>query len=50
MDLDSAADHGFVVGDTYDVVTPTGTVAMTLTGARAIGEISRESLVTAHSR
>ena len=38
MDLDSAADNDFVVGDTYDVVTQTGVVPMTLVGTTTFGE------------
>lgn len=38
MDLDAAADNGFVVGETYDVIVPTGTARLTLTGLVSFGE------------
>lgn len=38
MDLDSAADNDFVIGETYDVVTPTGVHAMTFAGTTSFGE------------
>ncbi len=38
MDLDAAATHGFAVGETYDVVTPTGRIEATLTGLTSFGE------------
>ncbi len=38
MDLDAAAKHGFVVGETYEAVTPTGTTELTLTGLISFGE------------
>ncbi len=38
MDLDSAANNDFVIGDTYDVVTQTGVVPMTLVGTTSFGE------------
>ena len=38
MDLDAAATNGFEVGQTYDVITPTGAVPMTLTGLVSFGE------------
>ena len=37
MDVDAAAAHGFTVGGTYDVITPTGTVSETLTGLTRFG-------------
>lgn len=38
MDLDSAADNDFVIGETYEVVTPTGVHPMTFTGTTSFGE------------
>ena len=38
MDLDAAAKHGFAVGETYDVVAPTGATELTLTGLISFGE------------
>ncbi len=38
IDVDAAADHGFVVGETYDVITPTGRTALTLSGVTSFGE------------
>ena len=46
--LAAAGEQG--VAHLLDLIASEMKVAMTLTGARAIGEISRESLVTAHSR
>lgn len=37
MDVDSAAEHGFVVGDAYDVMTPGGEVELTLSGTSSFG-------------
>ena len=37
MDVDGAANHGFAVGETYDVLTPTGTFPLTLTGLTSFG-------------
>ncbi|MDH5289388.1 MAG: ABC transporter permease, partial [Acidimicrobiia bacterium] len=37
MDVDAAAAHGFTLGGTYDVLTPTGTVSETLTGLTRFG-------------
>ncbi|MEZ5412660.1 MAG: ABC transporter permease, partial [Acidimicrobiales bacterium] len=37
MDVDAAATHGFSLGGTYDVLTPTGTVTETLTGLTRFG-------------
>jgi putative ABC transport system permease protein len=38
MDLDAAANHGFSVGETYDVITPRGQIEATLTGLVSFGE------------
>ncbi len=38
MDLDAAENHGFVVGERYDVITPTGRVELTLSGLTSFGE------------
>ncbi len=38
MDRDAAATHGFVVGETYDIGTPTGRSEATLTGLTRFGE------------
>ena len=38
MDLDSAANHGFSVGERYQVVTPTGVKELTLAGLTSFGE------------
>ncbi|NNE73804.1 MAG: ABC transporter permease, partial [Acidimicrobiales bacterium] len=37
MDLDAAAEHGFVVGDTYSVASTTGTRDLTLSGLVSFG-------------
>jgi putative ABC transport system permease protein len=37
MDVDSAAKHGFVIGDTYDVMVPGGRVELTLSGTSSFG-------------
>ncbi|MEM9564913.1 MAG: FtsX-like permease family protein [Actinomycetota bacterium] len=37
MDLDAAATHGFDVGQTYQVITPTGTTELELTGLTSFG-------------
>jgi len=37
MDRDAAANHGFTVGETYDVVVPTGLTGLTLTGLVTFG-------------
>jgi putative ABC transport system permease protein len=37
MDVDAADKHGFVVGDTYEVVVPDGRVALTLSGTTSFG-------------
>ncbi|MCB0991488.1 MAG: ABC transporter permease, partial [Acidimicrobiales bacterium] len=37
MDIDSAADHGFVVGDVYDVFTPSGLASLRLSGTFTFG-------------
>ncbi len=38
MDLSAAARYGFDVGDTYDVITPTGRTQLTLTATTSFGE------------
>ncbi|MGI9597529.1 MAG: ABC transporter permease, partial [Acidimicrobiales bacterium] len=38
IDLDAAANHGFAVGETYDIITPTGRTALTLSGLTSFGE------------
>lgn len=38
MDLDAAAAHGFSLGQTYDVITPSGVVPVELTGLTSFGE------------
>ena len=37
MDIDSAARHGFEIGQTYDLVSPTGLSSVTLTGLVSFG-------------
>jgi putative ABC transport system permease protein len=37
MDVDSAAEHGFVIGDTYEVLIPDGSVELTLSGTSSFG-------------
>ncbi len=37
MDVDSAAKHGFVIGDTYEVMVPDGRVDLTLSGTSSFG-------------
>ena len=37
MDVDSAAKHGFVIGDTYEVMVPGGRVDLTLSGTSSFG-------------
>lgn len=37
IDVDSAEKHGFVVGDTYEVETPGGTVPLRLSGTSSFG-------------
>ncbi|MCP3991646.1 MAG: ABC transporter permease, partial [Actinomycetia bacterium] len=37
MDLDAAANHGFSVGQTYDLITPGGRTQATLTGLVSFG-------------
>lgn len=37
LDLDSAAKYGFVLGETYQVVTPNGPYALTLSGTSTFG-------------
>ena len=38
IDLDAAANHGFAVGQTYDVVTPDGQTELTLSGLTSFGD------------
>lgn len=38
IDIDAAANHGFVVGETYDFVTPVGNRSATLVGTFRFGE------------
>ncbi|MEM7273121.1 MAG: FtsX-like permease family protein [Actinomycetota bacterium] len=38
MDLDAAARHGFALGQTYDLVVPTGRTELTLSGLTSFGE------------
>ena len=37
IDLDSAANHDFVIGDSYDVITPSGRRELTLSGTSTFG-------------
>ena len=37
MDVDSAAKYGFVIGDTYEVMIPSGRVDLTLSGTSSFG-------------
>ena len=37
IDLDSAATHDFVIGETYDVITPSGRRQLTLSGTSTFG-------------
>ncbi|MGD9701160.1 MAG: ABC transporter permease [Acidimicrobiia bacterium] len=37
MDVDSAAEHDFVIGDTYEVMVPGGRVELTLSGTSSFG-------------
>ena len=37
MDVDAAAKHGFVIGDTYEVMVPAGRVDLTLSGTSSFG-------------
>jgi putative ABC transport system permease protein len=37
MDVDSAAEHGFVVGDTYELMVPGGRVQLRLSGTSSFG-------------
>ncbi len=37
MDLDSAAKHGFVIGDRYELIIPSGRVTLTLSGTSSFG-------------
>jgi putative ABC transport system permease protein len=38
MDLDAAANHGFDLGGTYDVITPAGRTELSLVGLTSFGE------------
>ncbi len=38
IDVDSAAKHGFVIGDTYEVMIPSGRDDLTLSGTTSFGE------------
>ena len=38
LDRDSAADHGFVIGNTYELLTPGGRAELTLSGTSSFGE------------
>jgi putative ABC transport system permease protein len=38
MDIDTAANNGFTVGQTYDIITPTGRTELTLVGLTTFGE------------
>jgi putative ABC transport system permease protein len=37
MDLDAAAEHGFVIGDTYEFMVPDGRVDLTMSGTSSFG-------------
>jgi putative ABC transport system permease protein len=37
IDLDSAATHGFVIGDRYELIVPDGRVTLTLSGTTSFG-------------
>lgn len=37
MDYDSVAEHGFVIGDTYEFITPTGRYELALSGTSSFG-------------
>jgi putative ABC transport system permease protein len=37
IDVDSAAEHGFVIGDTYEVMVPDGQVDLRLSGTSSFG-------------
>ncbi|HEY5877254.1 MAG TPA: ABC transporter permease, partial [Ilumatobacteraceae bacterium] len=37
MDVDAAAEHGFVIGETYEVMVPAGRVDLTLSGTSSFG-------------
>ena len=43
MDIDTADDEGFVVGESYDVIFPTGREPFTLTGLILVGRGQRDS-------
>jgi len=38
VDYDSADKHGFVIGDTYDVITPSGRTQLALSGTSSFGQ------------
>ncbi|MEM7324302.1 MAG: FtsX-like permease family protein [Actinomycetota bacterium] len=38
MDLDAAANHGFEIGETYDLIAPTGLTPLTLSGLTSFGQ------------
>jgi len=38
LDVDSASEHGFVIGDAYEVMVPGGTVTLTLSGTSSFGD------------
>ena len=38
IDRDSAADHGFVIGNSYELLTPGGRAELTLSGTSSFGE------------
>jgi len=37
VDVDSAAEHGFVIGDSYELIVPDGRANLTLSGTTAFG-------------
>jgi putative ABC transport system permease protein len=37
IDLDSAAEHGFVIGDSYELIVPDGRATLTLSGTSSFG-------------
>ena len=37
IDIDSAVEHSFVIGDTYELITPTGRHDLTLSGTSSFG-------------
>jgi len=38
MDHDSAAEHGFAIGESYELITPNGRTRLTLSGTSSFGE------------